>query len=298
MAYLLFQSGCMLYSYKQAQVSTCLDSKPTIFIGDSVTRTLFFQFTRIMDPNLPISPPNNSQKHLDHILHPATGNEMKFYWDPFLNDTRTLDILQGVKNPRSTDQPPALLVLGSGLWYLRYSNTSGGLPAWEANMERIFNILRQDRKPADQVVILPVEQVVPSKLSHERVVSIRPPDVDAMNSDLYHRIYGPSDTTSSSPKSMASIVFPIVFNQMLDSSQTEDGLHFSSSLVMQQANILLNSRCNNMLPKKFPLDKTCCNTYPWPSFLHLIILGVAVVWGPILYLLSSRLGKFNSRLVN
>jgi hypothetical protein len=79
---------------------------------------------------------------------------------------------------------------------------------------------------------------------------------------------------------------------MLDPSQTADGLHFSDNIVKAQANILLNLRCNDVLPKTFPLDKTCCRRYPRPSVLQIIILGAAILWGPYTVFLSYRSGKY------
>ncbi len=91
---------------------------------------------------------------------------------------------------------------------------------------------------------------------------------------------------------------------MLDPSQTEDGLHFSDAVVKVQANLLLNLRCNDVLPKVFPLDKTCCRSYPWPSALHFLVLVVVVLWGPANWFLSRRLGEkhrielFKDRSIN
>ncbi|KAG6841912.1 hypothetical protein C0991_005092 [Blastosporella zonata] len=175
----------MLYNYNADQANTCLDSKPIIFIGDSVTRTLFFQLAHLLDPSLPEAPANDGEKHSDHPLTVKNGSEVSFFWDPFLNNTHTLDI---VRSARDATRRPALLVLGSGLWYLRYANSSGGLSAWEANMERILTeVAKSPVKSADDVVILPVEQVVSSKLNQDRAMSMRLSDIDAMNSDLSHR---------------------------------------------------------------------------------------------------------------
>ncbi|KAF5384959.1 hypothetical protein D9615_001440 [Tricholomella constricta] len=273
----------MLYSYKPAQATTCLDSKPVVFIGDSVTRTLFFQLGQLLDPTLPTAPSNDGLKHSDHTLHVKNGSDISFFWDPFLNSTQTSDIL---RSARDTTHRPALLVLGSGLWYLRYANASGGLPAWEANMEHVLDeVVKSPVKPADEIVVLPVEQVVTSKLSQDRVLSMRSSDIDAMNSDLFHRINPSSNfgLPMLSSKPTLPVSLPLVFNQMLHPSQTEDGLHFSDDLVKMQANILLNLRCNDVMPKRFPLDKTCCNKYPWPLLLQLIILALAVFWGPAIY---------------
>jgi hypothetical protein len=185
-----------------------------------------------------------------------------------------------------------MLVLGSGLWYLRYADTTGGLPAWEANMERLLeSISAAPIKVADEVVFLPVEDIVPSKLSLLRAETMRSSDVDAMNSDLYHRINPPSHDlysifSSSSPALPVSL--PLVFNKMLDDDSTEDGLHFSDDITKAQANILLNLRCNNLWPKTPPFDKTCCRAYPSPSFLQLAILTAVVAYGPIMWYLACK----------
>ncbi|KAG6879767.1 hypothetical protein C0992_012087 [Termitomyces sp. T32_za158] len=279
----------MLYNYKPTQAAACLESKPVVFIGDSVARTLFFQLAHLLDPSLPLGPTQNGEKHANHTLTIETGNSVSFFWDPFLNSTHTFDVVRSARDDRHR---PALLVLGSGLWYLRYANSSGGLPSWEVNMEHLLaEIVKSPVRPADQVVVLPVEQVVPSKLSPERAMSMHLSDIDAMNSDLMHRIHPPYSGLPFSSRPASPVSLPLVFNEMLVPSQTEDGLHFSGSVVKTQAQILLNLRCNNLMPKQFPLDKTCCNMYPWPSFLHLSILLVIFSWGPILAFMSYRAGS-------
>ena len=132
-------------------------------------------------------------------------------------------------------------------------------------------------------------------LSADRAQSMRSSDIDAMNSDLLHRIRPPhiNDPFAffSSPSS-SPIALPLVFNKMLDPSQTDDGLHFFDTVVKMQANILLNLRCNDVLPKTFPLDKTCCRSYPWPSPVHFLVLAGVILWGPVTWFLSRRLGKY------
>jgi N-acetylneuraminate 9-O-acetyltransferase len=275
----------MLHLYQEKDASLCFPSRPVIFIGDSITRKLFFKLANILDPTLPTAPPDDEHKHSDHTLNSKSGTQLSFYWDPFLNSSRTHKLIASSDTSANlnSSHKPALLVLGSGLWYLRYSE-AGGLPAWEANIERILDrINRSPSKPADEVILLPIEEVVPLKLSPERATSMRSSDIDAMNADLVHRINPPLadyvHVFSESRPSMP-ISFPRVFNSMLDPSQTEDGLHFSDAIIRAQANILLNLRCNDILPKAFPFDKTCCRQYPWPSPLHLIILCAAIIWGP------------------
>lgn len=295
----------MLHSYLPKDAEACLQSRDVVFLGDSVTRKLFFQFANLVDNKLATAPPDDDQKHSDHHLHASSGSRLTFYWDPFLNSSSLDEVLSG----RDLDEyplgspsfnRPSLLVLGSGLWYLRYANTSGGLPAWESNTEALLDRIYQSRlKPADEIVVLPIEDLVAYKLSDERASTMLPSDRDAMNSELFHRIHSSpsplfSFLTPSPPENSVSL--PLVFNDMLDPSQTDDGLHFSDPLVRTQANLLLNLRCNDQLPKVFPLDKTCCRHYPWPSLLHAIILTVVILWGPCTWFLARRKGMLLSNL--
>ncbi|KDQ63480.1 hypothetical protein JAAARDRAFT_29500 [Jaapia argillacea MUCL 33604] len=293
--------GCMLHSYQPKDVSACLSNQQeVVFVGDSVTRKLFFQMANLVDSKLPTTPPDDDHKHSDYRLHSSSGIQLSFYWDPFLNATQTYNRLNSYNGRGSTTQRPphgrpALLVLGSGLWYLRYADSSGGLPAWEITVENILETIARGRfKPADEVVLLPIEEVVMSKLSQPRATTMRLSDIDAMNSDLFHRINPPSGSALNLfyPREPSMpISFPLVFNRMLDASQTDDGLHFSDSLVRLQANVLLNLRCNDVLPKKFPMDKTCCRSYPWPSPLHFIVVAAVVLWGPYALALTWQQGS-------
>ncbi|KAF6766140.1 O-acetyltransferase [Ephemerocybe angulata] len=281
--------GCMLNQYTSKQSAGCLRSRDVVFIGDSVTRKLYFQFAHTLDASLPTKPTADEEKHQDYALVTLNKTRVDFYWDPFLNGTNTKSILGGLTPNRTSQRGdrPALLVLGSGLWYLRYASESGGIPAWGVNMDSIFTAFtKSKRQVADSVIMLPVEQVTASKLSPERASTMHPSDIDAMNSDLFHRIHPASPHLGSSP-SLTPIHLPLVFNKMLDPAKTEDGIHYSDSLIKSQASILLNLRCNDALPKQFPLSKTCCNRYPTPNIAHGVILFLLVLSIPVLVYLAT-----------
>jgi N-acetylneuraminate 9-O-acetyltransferase len=294
----------MAHTYTPKDATSCLSSRRVFFIGDSVTRKLFFQFAHIADPSLPLSPPDDEHKHSDHELSSKGDIQFSFHWDPFLNSSVTRTAISFTSWPpaHSPTKPferkrPALLVLGSGLWYLRYSDSSGGLPRWEATIEATLDsITNTSSRAADEIVLLPVEEVVSSKLSRDRASTMRSSDIDAMNSDLLHRVasqsakYVPFLSASHPP---APVSYAKVFNEMLDVSQTEDGLHYSDAIVRAQANVLLNLRCNDVLPKTFPFDKTCCRSYPRPSALHMAVIVFTVLWGPLVWILSQRQGLFD-----
>ncbi|KZT44553.1 Cas1p-domain-containing protein [Sistotremastrum suecicum HHB10207 ss-3] len=277
--------GCMLYSYQPKDAQKCFAKRRIVFSGDSVTRQLFFAFMHVVDPLLPSGPPDEEQKHSHYQYMGSKNIEFSFIWDPFLNDSKTDALLQPSK-PAST---PALAVLGSGLWYLRHEKTSGGLPAWDTKIESVFKRIDEGRgQIADEIVYLPVEQLVTAKLSPDRSASMRSPDIDAMNADLKHRIFPPSlsldhyglPAFSRSPAALP-VALPSAFNLMLDPSQTEDGLHFGRNILVAQSNILLNLRCNEQLPKVFPLDKTCCRSYPSLPLGQIILLVLLTTSGPL-----------------
>ncbi|KIM48284.1 hypothetical protein M413DRAFT_440005 [Hebeloma cylindrosporum] len=295
--------GCMLYSYGEKEASACLRGKEIIFIGDSVTRQLFFQLSHTLDSKLPSFLLDDAKKHSDHTFSTTYGTNLSFTWDPFLNSSYTKWLLTEARTNvvvRGNSSPaPAMLVLGSGLWYLRHANSSGGVNAWEKTMETILNTLSTHPKPADKVVLLPVGQIYPSKLSAARALTMHPRDIDAMNVDLYYRINPPSESlpifrSSSTKKSEVSL--PLVFNNMLDESLTEDGVHFSESLIKVQVNLLLNLRCNDVLSKSPPYNKSCCNRYPVPSLPHFVFLTMALLVGPFLSYNTFKSGFGNGSL--
>lgn len=283
----------MAHTYKKADVSTCMPGRRVIFAGDSVTRQLFYAFAHLADPSLPSEPPKDDKKHSDYFLYtPDADIYLDFFWDPFLNSTRVKNMLS-VNN--ADGRKPALLVLGSGLWYLRYARESGGLAAWEQTIDDTFASIRTAMPAlADRVIVLPIEEPVSSKLSSERAASIHPADVDAMNSDLMHRVAALSSATSffgPTPLPTYPIAVPSVFNKMLVPAQTQDGLHFSNSVLSQHANILFNFRCNEALPKRFPFNKTCCNSYPQTPFIQLSLLVLVIFLGPFCRFAGPALGK-------
>lgn len=139
---------------------------------------------------------------------------------------------------------------------------------------------------------------MPDKLNRERAASMRLADIDAMNSDLYHRII-PAGIYALPPNARgpAPIALPLVFNRLLDNEGTEDGLHFGAEMVRTQAQILLNMRCNDVLDKTFPIDKTCCRSYSKPKFLQLLFIAALVAWGPYKLWGAARGGHLSLPLV-
>ncbi|EGG08914.1 uncharacterized protein MELLADRAFT_22930, partial [Melampsora larici-populina 98AG31] len=260
--------GCMLHPYKPKEVIECLEDRRVIFIGDSVTRGLFYGALRSVNQTIT---QEGQPKHSDRVIRTTGGIEWTFHWDPFLNTTNWKRILtdQSTQRNGKTNQP-ALLVVGSGVWFLRHQ-----LPfeLWRKRVDELFEYsLSQKKSIADEIVLLPVEIPVTEKLSAERK-TIGLKEVNQMNDYALQKLASKSDY---------QIAIPSVHNLMTAEAdlETADGLHYSEKLTSMQARVLLNMRCNDILVKKFPLDKTCCSDYPRPNWIQWLIIFILLVWAP------------------
>lgn len=219
----------------------------------------------------------------------AGSLEFEFWWDPYLNTSRTIEHLS-----KSTPSPDGLLVLGSGLWYLRHPS-SGGIAAWTRTVNTVFDAVaasqpliasRPLHKPppfltagdspkgglAEAIVYLPVVQPVEDLLSPDRR-TISHADVEAMNADLAARLLQPS---------APPLKVPSVFNELLIEAETTDGLHFSEKIIRKQAEILLGWRCNDAASE---VNGACCRRYATVRPAQwLVLLGVCC-WAPLAMLL-------------
>ncbi|TDL28521.1 Cas1p-domain-containing protein [Rickenella mellea] len=273
--------GCMLHTYTPDDVSTCLSHRQLNFIGDSFVRHLFSSVANIAHPEFPASLPNNGQSHTNHLLTTPYGTNLSFIWDPYLNTSFTDTILT-----KPHTRPPSLIVLGSGLWFLRYTTTSGGLELWERTIEKhLSNIAFVRPKPADAIVFLPVPEVVSDTLPRDGAVTFHDSEIHAMNAHLAYRVNTlESFALPLDPSPLPLITVPVVLNRMVGKSETTDGIHFSRDTRKAQANVLLNMLCNDRLPKRFPFDKTCCSKYPMPSLPQIFVIATFVLMAPFLWL--------------
>lgn len=227
-----------------------------------------------MDKNLDTT----GEKHSDRVVN-INNMRFSFYWDPFLNGTRAQQLLDGSLAQRVGGGTPTMAVIGGGIWYLRHPE-SGGIKAWNRRMDALFAAVSPSGPVvADEVILMPVENAIESRLSPERAATIHLDDVRSMNQALDERL-SKQASTATTPR--PTLAIPRAFNQLIDGleDETVDGLHFSEPISKAQASILLNLRCNDVLPKKFPFDKTCCSQYPAPNWVQSLLLIVLLAWAP------------------
>ncbi|RUS12525.1 GDSL/SGNH-like acyl-esterase family found in Pmr5 and Cas1p-domain-containing protein, partial [Endogone sp. FLAS-F59071] len=201
-------AGCMMQTYKATDTTRCLANSHVLFVGDSIVRGQLLAMAKKIDPNVTIG----GEPHSDRLFQVSSGISLEFWWDPFLNTTHTLQLLQGTAQIH-----PSLLVIGSGLWYLGHAKDSGGAPAWRTTIDRVVSQITDPAlapKIASTILLAPVETPEISLLNPTRLSLLSPSGIASMNDHL--------QTYSH------SVAIPFAWNRMVEQStlQTEDGLHF------------------------------------------------------------------------
>lgn len=83
-----FSSGCMTHQYAPKLISTCMPNRRIVFVGDSVTRELFYALATAADPTAPSAPSEDGLKHQDvHWSVAGGGPELQFFWDPYVHQS-------------------------------------------------------------------------------------------------------------------------------------------------------------------------------------------------------------------
>ncbi|KAJ9119947.1 hypothetical protein QFC24_005430 [Naganishia onofrii] len=284
------------------------------FIGDSTVRHLYFSAAKLANPKLPSSAEEaGGDKHSDRSVKIDVGGgqghelNFEFWWDPFLNTTRTENYLS-----RSSDDPTGLLVMGTGLWYLRHPS-SGGIATWTKAIDETFSNLI-DSQPvssfadpppyvrasgvkesttsipsrgiAQAVMFVPVPTTNDALLNPDRALTVNHVDIQAMNSDLVARL-----SHLASPQ-RPPVVVPSVFNELLVPELTADGIHYADHLIKKQAEIMFGWRCNDVAST---FNGACCRRYKPIRPVQALVLLFVCGWGPLSIFLRSKASTFAAR---
>ncbi|KAG0000026.1 hypothetical protein BGZ65_004702 [Modicella reniformis] len=268
----------MLQTYDVQQTTSCLRGTRIVVLGDSTARQFYYSMVKKVLPDASTEGDRHSNIHFQD---PASGTTFEFYWDPVLNSTKTLSLLSGSGDRvlGREVQTPSIFLVGTGLWFLRYSEWSGGIEQWKQLMKKLIRQMDSPRlEPlAQNLFISPIPAVNTEKLSMERLRTLLPKDIKDMNNFL-------KEATKES-----SISVPFSWNKMTETaaSETNDGLHYAEAVVSMEADILLNFVCNKKLPKVAPMHTTCCYDYPSNHWFQTLMLAVFLVWLPAGYIIQS-----------
>lgn len=273
--------GCMIQDYNYDKVTSCLKGRTLVFSGDSIVRRMYFNTVHLLNPEIDTSKMLREGKHRDFSVS-AGGVELQFTWDPYLNSTRTINILERRDISHKNGSRPAVVVMGTGLWELQFLEDQAQ-QSYLAAIDRIIEATgpkAANRPPiADEVILIPVEQTNPKKIKPFKAKELANPNIDALNTMLREKL----PPYKSSSISDLSVLYAL--NALVDTPiavhHTTDGIHYGPDIVSTQVNLMLNLRCNDEMPKKFPFDKTCCAQYPAPNWMQTVIILVALIWAPL-----------------
>ncbi|KAJ1729206.1 hypothetical protein LPJ61_003641, partial [Coemansia biformis] len=259
-----------------------------LFIGDSTIRNKFHALVRLVDPTFAAKNGQESAHKDIEFRWPAdfedSGLAAKFIWDPYLKSEQTKKVLMGDYNDTLTK--PKVLVIGSGLWFLRNKQSSGGTVGWRRAVDEMARLIHRSHKPlgvpiADHIYMSPVSPVVPELLSGDRRETLLPDMIRWMNAY------------------MDAAQLP-VFHAWSHMAQTQrgetvDGLHYSKKLEERAANLLLNRVCNaDVVGPNPPFRTTCCFEYPKPKRFVVWSAVLALVVVPLLIVAKTRFGGSGS----
>ena len=288
-----------MHDYDARDIGTCLKSRRVVFIGDSVTRQLFWAFAKKLDVR------EEGEDQHSSISVDAQGLKVEFYWDPYLN-TSTLYQEVAAASPsgsRNTKvDTPAILLIGGGLWNARYLGEAS-YQHFESSISEITRALQngeilgtlssqsgQSFQDVDTLaVIAPIQVPHYDALSLERARTITPARVKPIFQHL-QQLSVRQDITVAWSFSHMTWREPSAYDQ--------DGLHINGAVAGEMGDVLLNARCNAVLrqsnAKGYPMDKTCCNKYRSPNRTQSVILTVSLGLLPAFRLIAFKGESFIS----
>lgn len=293
-------AGCMMHEYNARDLITCLRFRRVVFIGDSVTRQIFWAFAKKLDVQR-----QGENKH-SSISVDAHGIKAEFVWDPYLNTSsvyREFALVAAMSGSRNDQvNRAAILLIGGGLWNARYLEENS-YQHFKSSIGEITRALQDGNTSGmplsqssqssggvgDLAVIAPIQIPYYDALSPERARTITPARVKPMFQNLQHLSVRQDIAVAWS--------FPyMTWREPL--AYDRDGLHVNGAVASEMADVLLNARCNAVLrqsnAKGYPMDKTCCNIYQKPNWTQSIILIVSLGLLPALILLTLKGENFMS----
>lgn len=301
-------SGCMMHDYQIDDLATCLRYRKAVFVGDSITRQVFWATAQKLGLQS-----QGEDRHAD-LAFSNKGVTIEFIWDPYLNSSslyRELTAASLAGEGSNAADTAAILLIGGGLWHARYLDKTY-FASFEGSIQDISQTMStQDEKypemlwnwpsnsaenPDSLVVTAPVPIPVYKSLTPSRAQTLTPDRINPLNLHLQQVSWENKMQTAWSYTFMTS---------RHEGSYQIDGLHVIREVASIMADVLLNIRCNAALrgaqTKVYPMDKTCCNVYEKPNRIQAAVLNGSMGLLPFLVLVtfkgSKRLAFLPSRKI-
>lgn len=284
--------GCMLHSYTPSDAQTCLSNRNVTFLGDSTARQLFWATAGKLDHGRALNASAAVEKHRNITFQVPEQAEVTFVWDPFLNATNSFHETSPLHHDEY-DETVNIVVVGAGLWFATYLNSSY-LPEFTNAVEHTMHTSLLDSTP------LPSAVANNSSLSKHFDALFLPLSIsDSVAANLSRSRFLTSERAHSlNDVLIASSPFHGVeslqsYSKMVDGTSLafkEDSIHLQDTISSLQAEVLLNYMCNKIITVPSRQSHAyCCSQLISPNLIQKILLlagGFAVVlnWSLILFM--------------
>lgn len=289
-----------MHEYQSNDISACLGSRKMVFIGDSTVRNIFWAIAKKLDKRAADYEARTAEKHADISFSGAHVN-LDFIWDPFLNSSNLQQLSASYQNNWDSKRremhgntSTALSVIGGGLWHARHLKFDA-LATFEAAIHNVISSTTlkdsthlnptcprnyQEISASNSLVIIsPVQIPLYGSLntSSKAELTMTPTRINLLNNYLHN--------VSISQRAPVAWSYSLMTRHE-ETAYEKSGVHVIETIARQKADVLLNMRCNAAITRlgRYPMDKTCCNHYPWPNWVQLVILVGSASVLPIILL--------------
>ncbi|XP_074628505.1 N-acetylneuraminate (7)9-O-acetyltransferase-like [Acropora palmata] len=260
--------GCMMHSYTNSELRTCLHNRHVAFVGDSRTRGLYYHLVHGLSSNA-VKDEGKAHKDLSYS-EMSSNTSVSFHWEPEVNLSMKSVYDEWSKNP---DKSPHLIITGSGTWTIKNQaqdaviNYGYNLTKVKRSMERLVAKKQSENQkqmikkktnlfpPSPVIIWIQQEPVVKHKLNEARKI-ITNEKIELFNfiaSEIF-----PSENTS------VIVMWASFYAALKRPQASEDGLHYGQEIISLELDLIFNYYCNQYLQVS---DATCC--VPAPRLTHL-----------------------------
>ncbi|ORY31180.1 Cas1p-domain-containing protein [Rhizoclosmatium globosum] len=292
--------SCAIAKYQPNNLQSCLGESKVLLIGDSSMRAIYYAFRAKLGAKLTETEKANAKKHED-LSYTSGKVHLEFYWDPWLNRTDVLNVLDKSQaapklGPVKKGDVAALVVLepkdyktsiamvSVGAWFMRYG---GDQPAAIENfgktVSHLFDIVTQRHASETPIATHFITRLLPpfeeAKLSKERQAFLHNELRLQYNAKLFKLVPGVEKGVDGDAFKLGMVGLHAL---TAAEGMTTDGLHYLPEVDAVEVELLLNQVCNEPLYNgtKQQGKTSCCVDYPKTPAGVWAILVLVLAFGP------------------
>ncbi|CAG0914265.1 unnamed protein product [Notodromas monacha] len=260
--------GCMMHTYTPANAQMCMEylsflhqKNKIVFVGDSRTRDLYFQFLRHFGFNEDVSNWKREERHKDHTFSAHNLNlEVHFKWRPIVNDSWIQMI------DEFYHEEPTLTIASAGSWQMKKSNGSA-----DGLMDFKVSFTSWAAKADDYLAAKPRARLIWSLQDPVDAENLEPSRRMVTNELIDEYNMAAMDILKANPRIWVWSSARLVTQGMMSGGSVHtDGLHLINAPKNIHVQMLLNLYCNDKMNYE---DGTCCSAADKVTVLQKITFG-------------------------